>query len=109
MSNINSEWNEIDWVVETAQHENTNYFHRFEDWYREHQTMKSMEDEAVRVSTAYRQRGWSDGKTMKRIASMPLHVFHIIRQIDKDFSRNTPEGKAKMYRFLARYPMFTVR
>lgn len=104
-----AEWKEIDWVVETAQKEGTINFHRFEDWYREHVTQKQMEDEVKRVSTMHRQLGWSRGKTMKRIMSMPLHVFNILRQIDPEFARNTPEGKKKVYRFLLRHPMFTVR
>src|SRR3990172_2313838 len=105
MANLNTEWNEIDWVIDTAQKEGTNYFPRFEDWYREKQTQESMEQESRRVSTMYRQIGWSQQKTMKRIMSMPAHVFHILRQIDPDFARNTKEGKAKVYRFLQRYPM----
>lgn len=109
MSNLNCEWNEIDWVIETAQKDGVNYFHRFEDWYREKQTQDSMEDEARRISTMHRQIGWSQSKNLKRIMSMPLHVFHIIRQIDPEFARNTKEGKSKVYRFLQRYPMFSVR
>lgn len=109
MANLNCEWKEIDWVVETAQQESSNYFHRFEDWYAQHQTQKSMEDEIKRVSTMHRQLGWTHGKTMKRIMSMPLHVFMILRAIDPDFARNTPDGKKKVYKFLARHPMFTVR
>ena len=109
MANLSSEWNEIDWVVETAQKEGTNYFRRFEDWYREKQTQESMEQETRRVSTLHRQIGWSEGKNLKRIASMPTHVFSILRQIDPEFGRNSKEGKAKMYRFLARHPMFSVR
>jgi hypothetical protein len=40
---------------------------------------------------------------------MPMHVFHVLRLIDPEFGRNTPDGKNKMYRFLARHPMFGVR
>ena len=110
MSNVGGgEWNEIDWVVETAQKEGTINHHRFEDWYIQHQTQKEMEEETKRISTMHRQMGRTKGHTMKRIMSMPLHIFKILRQIDPEFGRNTPEGKNKVYRFLSRHPMFRVR
>lgn len=103
------EWNEIDWIVQAAENDRANNFHRFEDWYREHQDQKQMEQEAMKVSTAYRQLGWTQGKMMKRIMSMPLHLFVLLRRVDPEFGRNSKEGKAKIYRFLQRHPEFTVR
>ena len=100
---------EIDWIVETAQKPETCHYRRFEDWYREEQDQKSMEREALKVSTIRNQVGWTHGGMFKRVASWPLHIFMMIRKVHPEFARNSPDGKRLLYKILARYPMFTVR
>lgn len=110
MANIGGQdWKEIDWVVNTAMNPDTNHFHRFSDWWDQQGEQKDMEREALKVSTIRKQIGWTKEGHLKRIASMPLHVFTILRKIDPDFARNTPEGRKKMYAFVLRHPMFSVK
>lgn len=109
MANIDCGWNEIDWVCEAAQKESSNNFNRYCDWFDVHQDQLTLEKEAHKVSTAYKQLGWSEGKSVKRIMCMPLHLFNILRRIDPDFGRNTPEGKKKLYKFLLRHPEYSVK
>ena len=68
-----------------------------------------MEAEALKVSTIRNQIGWTHEGMMKRIASMPLHLFDIIRKINPEFATPTKDGKASLYRFLLAHPEFTVR
>ena len=110
MANIGHEGDsEIDWVVNTAQDPRVNHYHRFEDWYLYNQDQKSMEAESLKVSTIRNQIGWTKHGRMKRIGSMPLHVFTVIRKLDPEFATATKAGKRKYYRFLLRHPQFTVR
>jgi hypothetical protein len=110
MANIGGQdWKEIDWVVENAQKENANHFNRWCDWWDQQGTQNDMEREALKISTIRRKIGWTKDGHMKRIASMPYHVFMILRKIDQDFGRNTPEGKKKMYAFVMRHPQFSVK
>lgn len=110
MANLGHEGDsEIDWVVNTAQRAGVNHLDRFEDWYAYNQDQKSMEAESLKVSTIRNQIGWCGAETMKRIGSMPLHIFVAIRKIDPEFATATSGGKRKFYRFLLRHPQFTVR
>jgi len=108
MPNVSEKWKEIDWVCDTAQDERTNNFRRYCDWYAYNQGQLDTEREIQKVTSARTKLGWSEGKLFKRIASMPLHVFLILRRIDPEFSRNTPEGRKKMYAFLRHRPEFSV-
>lgn len=97
---------ELEWIAETAQQPGTTNYFRYCDWFDEHRTQKQMEAEVHKVNSVKGKMGWSQARTMKRIASFPLHVFTLFRRVDKDFARNTPEGKKRLYRLLARRPEF---
>ena len=97
---------ELEWIAETAQNPPTVNYQRYCDWADYHQDLKQMEAEARKVTSIKTKMGWSAGKMMKRIASMPLHVFVLLRHVDKDFARNTPEGIKRLRRFLMRRPEF---
>lgn len=109
MSNIGKDgWSEIDWICEAAQHEESNNFRRYCDWYSTNQTMKEMEDESKKISSIRTKKGWSEGGMFKRISSMPLHIFNIMRRLDPEFAVNTKRGRAKLIAFVQRRKEFSV-
>lgn len=97
---------ELDWIAEAAQRPGTSNYDRFCDWNDYHKDLKQMEAEARKVTSIKTKMGWSNCKMMKRIASMPLHVFTLLRHVDKDFARNNPDGIKRLRRFLMRNPVF---
>lgn len=97
---------EMEWIAETAQNPHTVMYDRYCDWADYNQSMKQMEAEARKVTSIKTKMGWSECKMFKRVASMPLHVFTLLRHVDKDFGRNNPEGIKRLRRFLMRRPEF---
>lgn len=107
MANIGSPGlEELDWISEAAQLPGTTNYDRFCDWADYHRDLKQMESEARKVTSVKTKMGWSEGKMFKRIASMPLHLFVLLRHVDKDFGRNNQDGKNRLYRFLMRNPIY---
>lgn len=107
MANIGSPGlDEMEWIAEAAQNPYTVNYQRYCDWAEYHQDLKQMEAEVKKVTSIKTKTGWSQGGMFKRIASMPLHVFALLRHVDKDFARNNEEGKKRLYRFLMRRPEF---
>ena len=109
MANVIDQFKEHSWIVNTAQTQDNLYTHRWEDWYRGKETQDSLEREAKKISSIRKQIGWSNRNLMKRIASMPLFLFHILREIDKEMFANTKEGRKRFDRFLIRNPECSVR
>lgn len=107
MANIGSPGlDELDWIAEAAQNPNTVMYHRYCDWVDYNKDLKQMEAEVKKVTSAKAKAGWSNSRMFKRIASMPLHLFVLLRHIDKDFGRNNVEGIKRLRRFLMRRPEF---
>ena len=108
MANIGHDGlSELEWVAEAAQNPHSNNYDRYCDWWDWHQHALSQERELRKVSNTRRKLGWSRCKMFRRVASMPLHVFNILRHIDPEFATNTPDGKKKLYKFLLRRPEFS--
>lgn len=111
MANVLDEFREHNWLINTARDNNpmNQHFFRYEDWYLWNQDLKSMEAESKKITTLRREIGWAQHGTMKRISSMPLHVFTWLRHIDPELFQSTDSGMKKYHRFLTRFPEFTVR
>ncbi len=109
MSNVADTFKEHSWVVKTAQTIDDYNIRRYEDWYRWNQDLRSMEAEAKKVSSIRKNIGWTNAGFMKRIASMPLNVFMMLRKLDPEMLANTKEGMKKFDRFLVAHPEFSVR
>ena len=111
MSNIGDHnfLTELEWVAESAQNPHSNNYDRYCDWYEWQQDAKSQEREIRKVTNIRTKLGWSRCKLFKRISSMPLHVFNIMRKIEPQFATNTPEGKRLLHKLLLRRPEFSVR
>lgn len=97
---------ELDWIAEAAQDPRTAMYHRFCDWNDYKRDLMQMEAEARKVTSIKTKMGWSQSKMFKRIASMPLHLFVLLRHVDKDFGRNNKEGIKRLRRFLMRNPIY---
>lgn len=98
---------ELEWVAESAQNPYSHNYDRYCDWFDWHQDQLSQERELRKVTSIRTKLGWSKCKMFRRVASMPLHVFNILRKISPEFATNTPEGKRLLYRFLIRRPEFS--
>lgn len=107
MANIDNGWSEIDWIVDAAQNPVSNNFVRFAEAVRWNQDQKSLEDEHRKISSIRKTGGWTAEGRMKRIGSMPLHIFNLMKRIDREFAANTPRGKALYLKFIKRYPLFS--
>lgn len=99
---------ELDWICDNAQRPEANNYRAYCDWYAWNQDQKSMEAEAAKVSTVRNQLGWSQGRMFKRIGSMPLHIFVILKRMDREFASNTADGRKKYLKFILRRPEFAV-
>jgi len=106
---VSRHWEEIDWIVSASKHEAAFNYQRYHQWVEENQSQKQMEEEVKKVSSIRKGIGWTEEGCMKRIASMPFHLYAILRRVDPEFGRNTPEGKKKFYRFLLNHPEFSVK
>ena len=108
MPYIGDELSELDWVANAAQEPYSNNYRRYCDWYQWHQDAKSMDSEMRRITSVKSKLGWTRCKLFRRCASMPLHVFAILRRIEPEFATNTQDGRKLFYRFLQRRPEFSV-
>ena len=109
MVSVREAFKEHSWVVKTAQTIDDYNIRRFEDWYRWNQDLKSMEEESRKVSNIRKQIGWTNANYMKRVASMPLNVFVMLKNLDPELFANTKEGMKRFDRFLLHHPEFSVR
>ena len=98
---------DLEYIAETAQDPRTVNFSRYCDWYEYRQSQQSIEEELRKVTSIHTKLGWTDRGMMKRVASMPLHVFVLLRKIAPEFSTATPEGKKLLHKFLLRRPEFS--
>lgn len=98
---------DLEYVAQTAQDPRTVQFRRYCEWWEERQDRQSVEEEYRKVTSIHTKLGWTDGGMMKRVASMPLHVFVLLRRIAPEFSTATPEGKRLLHKFLLRRPEFS--
>lgn len=110
MPHVGNVMSELEWVAETAQNPATNNFDRYCDWFDYHQDQKSLEREYGKLTSLGTRMGWTALNHMRRVSSMPLHVFVALRRITNgEFASNTPEGRKLLHKFLIRRPEFSVR
>lgn len=98
---------DLEYIAETAQDPRTVQYRRYCDWWDYRQSQQSLEEELRKVTSIHTKLGWTDKGMMKRVSSMPLHVFVLLRKIAPEFSTATPEGKKLLHKFLLRRPEFS--
>lgn len=107
MPNVGGGMAELEYIAETAQDPRTVNYARYCDWWDYRQDQQSIEEELRKVTSIHTKLGWTDHGLLKRVASMPLHVFVLLRRIAPEFSTATPEGKRLLHKFLLRRPEFS--
>ena len=98
---------DLEYVAQTAQDPRTVQYRRYCDWYEGNQDRQAIEEEFKKVTSIHTKIGWTDKGLMKRVASMPLHVFVLLRRIAPEFSTSTVEGRKLLHKFLIRRPEFS--